>query len=426
MTAGGGLDLNVHRNFAIRLFQAEYLMTRFADLIPATGNMQNDLRLSSGIVFRFGGNTSAPSPDRPPVVECSTERKTVYAGSGDIVAMRAQASDPDNDPLTYSWTASNGVVEGSGPEVRWNSSGTTPGTYTVRVLVEDGRGGTADCSVDIQVEPRPIQHPTMSCSVDRSSVHAGDLVDITAVATDEDNSPLTYSWSTSGGQINGAGSSASLDTSGLAAGQYTVTSHVQNRSGGTADCSVNVDVRTPASAVAQLEERLALHSIYFPTAQPTVRNPNGGLLASQQKTLILLASDFKQYLETKPDAYLILEGHADPRDSVESNQVLSERRVESTKHFLIEHGVPGANIKTKAFGEQQNLTEAQVRDAVERNTELTPEERQRMLSNMTTILLASNRRVDVTLSTTGQESVRQYPFNTTDSLTLLKQKATTN
>jgi hypothetical protein len=38
---------------------------------------------------------------------------------------------------------------------------------------------------------------------------------------------------------------------------------------------------------------------------------------------------------------------------------------------------------------------------------------------MRTILLASNRRVDVTLSTTGQESVRQFPFNAADSLTLI-------
>jgi len=91
---------------------------------------------------------------------------------------------------------------------------------------------------------------------------------------------------------------------------------------------------------------------------------------------------------------------------------------------LIEHGVPAANIETKAFGKQRNLTDTQVRDAVEQNPELTPEERQRILKNMGTIILASNRRVDVTLSTTGQQSVRQYPFNAADSLTLLKQAGT--
>jgi hypothetical protein len=46
---------------------------------------------------------------------------------------------------------------------------------------------------------------------------------------------------------------------------------------------------------------------------------------------------------------------------------------------------------------------------------------------MRTIILASNRRVDITLSNAGQasqESVRQYPFNAADSLTLLKEEKT--
>jgi hypothetical protein len=36
-----------------------------------------------------------------------------------------------------------------------------------------------------------------------------------------------------------------------------------------------------------------------------------------------------------------------------------------------------------------------------------------------TIVLASDRRVDITLSTTGQSSVRQFPFNAADALTLI-------
>jgi hypothetical protein len=36
--------------------------------------------------------------------------------------------------------------------------------------------------------------------------------------------------------------------------------------------------------------------------------------------------------------------------------------------------------------------------------------------------LANNRRVDVTLSTTGQQSVRRYPFNAKDFLALINPK----
>jgi Cu/Ag efflux pump CusA len=112
---------------------------------------------------------------------------------------------------------------------------------------------------------------------------------------------------------------------------------------------------------------------------------------------------------------------------VEYNQDLTQRRVDRVKRFLVEQGIPAANIETKALGKQENLTDQQVRNAVERNPELSAEDRQRVLDNMLRIIMASNRRVDITLSNTGhapQESVREYPFNAADSLTLLDEKQT--
>ncbi|HEY6386858.1 MAG TPA: hypothetical protein VIX91_14360 [Candidatus Acidoferrum sp.] len=44
--------------------------------------------------------------------------------------------------------------------------GTNPGTCTVKVRVDDGRGGWTECSSSISVEPRPDRPPTMSCSAD--------------------------------------------------------------------------------------------------------------------------------------------------------------------------------------------------------------------------------------------------------------------
>ncbi len=428
ITAGGGLDLNVNRHFAIRIIQAEYLMTRFGDRSSSAGQTarQNDVRLSTGIVFRFGGKRPPPPPpppNQPPGASCSADKSMVYAESGDVVAVRGQASDPDNDPLTYSWTATGGTVEGSGPEVRWNSSGSAPGTYTVKLRVDDGRGGTADCSVGMRVEPRPNRPPTMSCSADRSSMVVGERVQITATASDPDNDPLTFSWRTSGGRIIDSGSSVRLVTSDLAPGRYTVTGRVDDGRGGTADCSVDLDVQAPpqdTAIIRELEKRLELHSIYFPTAQPTVLHPDTGLVVSQQNILRTLADDFKKYLTFNPNAHLILEGHADQRGSVEYNNALTERRVARSKSFLVEQGVPEASVETRSLGKQDMLSAAQVRQQMENNPDLTPEDRQRLLSaNLKGIVLAQNRRVDIVLKATGQESVRRYPFNAKDALTLL-------
>jgi len=93
--------------------------------------------------------------------------------------------------------------------------------------------------------------------------------------------------------------------------------------------------------------------------------------------------------------------------------------VARVKSFLVEHGVDGSLIETKALGDQHNLTAEEVRASVDANPQLTTEERTRTIRNMQTIILASNRRVDVTLSTTGEVSQRQFPFNAEDSLTLI-------
>ncbi|MGC1619682.1 MAG: OmpA family protein [Candidatus Acidiferrum sp.] len=428
MTAGGGLDYRLTHRLALRLFQAEFLLSRFRDPTSLTGanGLQTNVRLSTGIVFRFGGNPPPPPPppNRPPVASCSADKSMVYVGSGDFVAVRADASDPDNDPLTYSWTSTGGAVEGSGPEARWNSSGTTSGTYTVNVRVDDGRGGTADCSATIQVQPPRNHPPTMSCSADRTSVPVGDTVHITAAANDPDNDPLTYSWKSSGGEVRGSDASVRFETAGLSPGNYTVDGHVDDGRGGTADCELGIEVQQPPPPPEQveLERQLSLHSIYFATARPTAANPTTGLLGSQEQILVKLAADFSRYLTFKPDAHLILGGHADPRGGAEYNKQLTERRVERAKSFLVQHGVPTDHIDTRSYGEEDQLTAEQTKEQIAQNPDVTPEERQQMLNNLRVLVLANNRRVDITLSTTGQQSVRRYPFNARDFLALISLK----
>jgi opacity protein-like surface antigen len=53
MTAGGGVDYKLFDHFAIRPVQAEYLLTRFGVGTVAGTQTQNNLRLSTGFVFRF-------------------------------------------------------------------------------------------------------------------------------------------------------------------------------------------------------------------------------------------------------------------------------------------------------------------------------------------------------------------------------------
>jgi len=422
---GAGLDVKVGHHIALRLFEGDFLLTHFRNPLSSDGEQrgwQKNVRFSTGIVFRFGGNPAPPSA--PMEVTCSADPEIISAGSAGFAMVRAQASGPDNSSLNYSWAASEGGVEGTGPEVRWSSLDRRPGTYTIQVRVDNGRNGTANCAVSVRVVPQPNRPPTVSCHADRTEVTADERVAITAAASDPDNDPLSFSWTSSAGKIEGSGSSVTFRPGDLPPGSYTITGHVDDGRTGTADCVVSVDVQMaqPPAEVKELETRLALHSIYFPTARPTAANPTGGLVESQQKVLLSLANDFNRYLTFKPQAHLTLEGHADRRGSVEYNEELTKRRVNLTKSFLVEHSVPAANIETRALGERENLDSEQVKQLIEQNPDLSSGEKERIEGNLAVIVLANNRRVDISLSTTGQQSVRQYPFNAKDSLTLLSTK----
>jgi outer membrane protein OmpA-like peptidoglycan-associated protein len=418
---GGGLDLGLSKHVAWRVVQAEYLLTKFTD---GGNNRQNNMRAATGLVFRMGGGAPPPPPppaNRPPTITISPSPAKVYQGSGDKSVVQAQAADPDNDPLTYTWSATGGTIEGTGNEVRWNSAGLAPGTYTITGKVDDGRGGTASSSADVVVEARPNRAPTVTCAASPRTAMPGQKVTVTATGSDPDNDPLTYTFDASSGKVSGSGATAQFDTTGLAAGHYTVNCHASDGRGGTADSKAEVEVQKPAEQV-QLEVRLSLHSIYFPTAQPTVKNPAGGLLASQQRTLVMLAGDFKKYLAYKPDAHLILQGHTDPRGAEDYNKLLSERRVARTKAFLVEQGVAAGAIETQGLGEEQPMSADQVKQAINEEQGLTPAQKKQLEKNANVLALAQNRRVDVTLSTTGQTSTRTYPFNAEDALNLINPK----
>src|SRR5580704_1264851 len=424
--AGGGLDLDLTRRLAWRVIRGDFVFSNHqygpSATVPATD--VRGVRLQSGLVFMFGGKH-----EPPPVASCTVNPAEVMVGEP-VTATATGSNFIPKHTLNYTWSSTGGQISGKDNTASVDTNGVAGGSYTVTAHISDQRAKSeANCTATFTVKEPPKNPPAVSCSASPSTLQAGTPSTISCTCSSPDNAQVSVgSWTASSGAVVSSGpNTAALDTSGTSNGPITVTATCSDSRGLNTQATAQVMVNNPppvSPEFIKLEARLSLHSIYFATDKPRVEKPDGGLLPSQEQTLTSLAEDFKKYLETKPDAHLTLEGHADPRGSAEYNQALSERRVERTKNFLVEHGVPAANLDTKAFGEQQQLTEAQVKDAVERNPELTPEQRQRVLDNMKTVLLASNRRVDITLSTTGQKSVREFPFNAADSLTLLQQAGT--
>lgn len=293
-----------------------------------------DLHDRNGFVIKIGAvhaPEKKPPVDHPPTVSCSADPMSLYFGSGDTSAVNCPAMSPDNDTLTYNWTTTCGKVDGTGPMVHWLSAGVPVGSCTVTVSVDDGHGGSATGSVAIQVVPKPKHPPVMTCSADRSSVFIGEKIHIMANASSPDGDTLTFTWQTNGGQIVGMGSAVDLDTTGAAAGNYTVTGRVDDGNGGAADCSVAVEVKAPPPPpmASKLSECL-----FAPIGSPRVDNVCKRIL-----------DDVALRLQNDPHGSAVIVGFADPKAMHPDK--LAALRATNAVTYLGGKGIDASRVATR-------------------------------------------------------------------------------
>ena len=70
---------------------------------------------------------------------------------------RVTASDPDGDPITYTWTVDGVPVGGSSPSYEFVRDGT--GTFVVKVVVSDG-SASSDFQWVVEVRERTVPPPS--------------------------------------------------------------------------------------------------------------------------------------------------------------------------------------------------------------------------------------------------------------------------
>jgi hypothetical protein len=186
------------------------------------------------------------------------------------------------------------------------------------------------------------------------------------------------------------------------------TLHATNVCGGSLDQTAAVHVTGSIEPIPEV----VLQSVFYPTDYPDKKNPQVGLVKSQQAELATLADGFKKYLEYDPDAKLSVEAHADIRGSVPHNQDLSERRVERIKQYLVDQGISADKIQTAAYGKERPMDKADVKNLVDTNPNPAPKARAK---NITGDYYAYNRRADIVLLPSGKKSSQFYPNNADDA-----------
>ncbi len=282
----------------------------------------------------------------------------------------------------------------------------SPTQTTTYELVAKGPGGEVTKTVAVNVDAQP----SVTLSLSEPEVHYHKVGD--KIVQDD---PTTLQWSASNADkvtITPLGSEALNGSQTIQAKPVQIKDGAVNENFGYTIEASNVCGRTASKTVLlhivgsiDPAPSVTLASLFYPTAYPRLNRPRVGLVSSEAQTLDAAAATFKNSEQYNPQDKLVIVGHADVRGTEKYNLTLSKRRAELVKAYLVSQGVAIENIETRAEGKDQQLSTAQVQKIQSQDNEPL----QKWMKNQRATWLAYNRRVDIVLEPSGQQSEQLYP-----------------
>ena len=115
---------------------------------------------SFALVVALLGTPAAAPPNRPPNI---TSTPTTTVASQTAYTYSVTATDPDNDPVTFSLLdPPAGMTIDAQGVIRWTPGAGEFGTYRIKVRADDGRDGSTTQEYDLVVQlppPPPAPDP---------------------------------------------------------------------------------------------------------------------------------------------------------------------------------------------------------------------------------------------------------------------------
>jgi len=311
---------------------------------------------------------------------------------------------------TLKWDSANAVntsISGVGSVPSDGTRMVTPTHDIAYVLKAVGPGGDVTKTITVDVNRKPTATVALSQPEIRFHKIGDKIVEqgSTTLRWSADNAKTATINPFGAEQISGSRTiTANPDQTavGPVDENITYTFTASNPCGGTATQTATLHV------VGSIDPppSTTLASLFYPTAYPTGRHPKLGLVPSEKTVLSHLADQFRDFGNYEQHAGLTIIGYADVRGSEKYNHLLSERRAELAKDYLVSKGVPAAELKVEAKGKDDQVALGTVESLQARDSQK-PDKWMNKKNKAT--WLAYNRRVDIVLEPTGQQSTKMYP-----------------
>ncbi len=187
-----------------------------------------------------------PAGNMPPIIASLTAAQNqTYPGG--MVNVQSVVSDPNNDVISFNWTATGGEFVENG---RANTTWRAPkgyGTYEIKLTVDDGKGGSVQATLPITVSANHAPSIT-SLTGDPAALLLAATTTLTCIASDQDGDAVQYKWEAREGTISGIGNRVSWTAPGKS-GNYTVTVVVSDGKG----AETRQDIVIPVAAISGVQ-----------------------------------------------------------------------------------------------------------------------------------------------------------------------------
>jgi hypothetical protein len=343
--AGGGFDLTINQMFSVRLVQADYIYSNYSPrFVTGHSSQWNSVRLAAGLVVNLGNYYAPP-------LSCAASATPAEVWSGEPVKVTTTGTNFNpKHTLSYAWTANGGKLSSANTQTATvDTAGMAPGNYSASSTITDTKLkklNSTTCAANFTIkQPQP---PVVSCSANPTTIAIGESSTITMTASDPQGWPLTYSWSATGGQLSGSGTSARLTATNADAGNtITVTgTATDERANLSASCTASVTV-PPVVKCVNIEDWGECTFEKNPKKPWRVDN-------DCKDTLDKLALRLQQM----PNGKLDIVGYTDEKEVVKE-QTLGSQRAVNVKYYLTTDGptkVDAGRIQPRQGGTKGKAT----------------------------------------------------------------------